>query len=66
MQAAEALNRCNLERSSSTSLGSAGSRKRAHNPHPPLTPEVFFMCFYHFVNNINKGCFKNMYMIKRM
>ncbi|CAH2086857.1 unnamed protein product [Euphydryas editha] len=34
-QAAEALNRCNLERSSSTSLGSGGSRK----PHHPLTPE---------------------------
>ncbi|XP_032513495.2 E3 ubiquitin-protein ligase MGRN1 [Danaus plexippus] len=36
-QAAEVLNRCNLERSSSTSLGSGGSRKPAH--HHPLTPE---------------------------
>ncbi|XP_069365522.1 E3 ubiquitin-protein ligase MGRN1 isoform X1 [Maniola hyperantus] len=35
-QAAEVLNRCNLERSSSTSLGSSGSRKP---PHHPLTPE---------------------------
>ncbi|CAH0718760.1 unnamed protein product, partial [Brenthis ino] len=40
-QAAEVLNRCNLERSSSTSLGSAGSRKPAPAPapHAPLTPE---------------------------
>ncbi|XP_052737474.1 E3 ubiquitin-protein ligase MGRN1 [Bicyclus anynana] len=36
-QAAEVLNRCNLERSSSTSLGSSSSRKRA--PIHPLTPE---------------------------
>ncbi|CAH2240384.1 jg2993, partial [Pararge aegeria aegeria] len=42
-QAAEVLNRCNLERSSSTSLGSSGSRKRdrapAQAPHHPITPE---------------------------
>lgn len=48
-QAAEILNRCNVERerSSSTSLGSGGSRKarrgskEARPPHQPLTPEVF-------------------------
>ncbi|XP_013140746.1 PREDICTED: RING finger protein 157 [Papilio polytes] len=46
-QAAEILNRCNVERerSSSTSLGSGGSRKarrgskEARPPHQPLTPE---------------------------
>ncbi|CAH2074658.1 unnamed protein product, partial [Iphiclides podalirius] len=43
-QAAEILNRCNVERSSSTSLGSGGSRKarrgsKEARPHQPLTPE---------------------------
>ncbi|XP_068629589.1 E3 ubiquitin-protein ligase MGRN1 isoform X1 [Battus philenor] len=44
-QAAEILNRCNVERSSSTSLGSGGSRKArrgskdARPPQQPLTPE---------------------------